>query len=302
MKKHLLQAVAVLAGSMGLAGCFSSTRIVQQTAPPDMYRSASVERVVQDVQDRDAKLQTLSANVLVTATTGGGRTGKETTYTSFKGFIFVRKPRDLRVLLQLPLLGSRALDMVSDQNGFTMMHAALHGPDVWMQGSNVVTKPSANGLENLRPPVFFDSLLVPGVKSDEFVEMHESTRLIPPTDKHKPMIEEPDYDLTVMKKSPGAGNVLVPERIIHISRINMLPYQQDIFDDKGVQIVTSATYDNYQKNGVDGFLFPTVINISRPLDQYSLKIEITKLTMNQKLEDDQFQLPIPPDVTVQKMQ
>jgi len=172
-------------------------------------------------------------------------------------------------------------------------------PDVWMEGSNVVTKPSANGLENLRPPVFFDSLLVPGVGADEIVEMHESTRLIQPTDKHKPVIEEPDYDLTVMKKTAKAG-LLQTERVIHISRVTMLPYQQDIYDDKGVQIVTSATYDKYQSFGAEEL--PMLINISRPLDQYSLKIEITKLTLNEKLEDDQFQLPIPEGVTVQKMQ
>jgi outer membrane lipoprotein-sorting protein len=300
MKREFWLSAAVLAGSMGLAGCFSSTRIVQQTQAPDMFRSASVETVEKEVQDRDAKLQTLSANVLITATTGGGRTGKETTYTSFKGYIFVRKPRDLRVLMQLPLVGSIALDMVSDQNGFTMMHAAgLGHPDVWMQGSNVVTKPSTNGLENLRPPVFFDSLLVPGVGPDEKVEMHESTRLIEPTDKRKPVIEEPDYDLTVMKKTADPG-VFQTERIIHISRVNMLPWKQDIFDDKGVQVVTSATYEKYQSNGVEEF--PTLINISRPIDQYALKIEVTKLTLNRKLEDDQFQLQIPAGVTVQKMQ
>jgi outer membrane lipoprotein-sorting protein len=265
-----------------------------------MYRSAGVGIVEQQVQDRDAKLQTLKASVLITATTGGGRTGKETIYTSFKGYIYVRKPRDLQVFLLAPVFGSRALEMVSDQSGFTMMHAGLPGhPDVWMQGSNVVTKPSANGLENLRPPVFFDSLLVPGVTADEVVTMHESTRLIQPKDKHKPVIEEPDYDLTVMKKT-GQNGVLQTERVIHISRVNMLPYQQDIFDDKGVQIVTTATYDKYQSFGVEDF--PTLINISRPLDQYSLKIEVKTLTLNQKLEDDQFQLQIPEGVTVQKMQ
>ena len=289
--------VAVLSGSMGLAGCFSSTRIVQQIQPPNLYKSASVETVEKEVQDRDAKLQTLNASVLITATTGGGRRGTETTYTSFKGYIFVRKPHDLRVIMQLPLIGSRALDMVSNGEGFTLMRASSHG-DVWMQGSNVVTKPSTNGLENLRPPVFFDSLLVPAVGADEKVEMHESTRLIQPTDKHKPVIEEPDYDLTVMKKTADPG-VFQTERIIHISRLNMLPYQQDIFDDKGVQIVTSATYDKYQSFGVEEF--PTLINISRPQDEYSLKIEVTKLMLNQKLEDDQFQLEIPAGVTVQKM-
>jgi hypothetical protein len=101
-----------------------------------------------------------------------------------------------------------------------------------------------------------------------------------------------------MKKT-GKTGVLQTERVIHISRVNMLPYQQDIYDDQGVQIVTSATYDKYQDNGVEQF--PTLINISRPMDEYALKIEVTKLTLNQKLEDDQFQLQIPPEVTVQKM-
>jgi outer membrane lipoprotein-sorting protein len=283
---------------MGLAGCFSSTRIVQQTQAPEMYRSASVGIVEKEVQDRDARLQTLNASVLITATTGGGRTGKETTYTSFKGYIFVRKPQDLRVILQVPVLGSRALDMVSNGDGFTLMRASSHG-DVWMQGTNTVTKPSKNGFENLRPPVFFDSLLVPGVTADEVVEMHESIRLIQLADKHKPVIEEPDYDLTVMKKT-GTNGVLQTERVIHISRVTMLPYQQDIYDDKGVQIVTSATYDKYQSFGVEEF--PTLINIRRPMDQYQLKVEVTKMTLNEKLEDDQFQLPIPEGVTVQKMQ
>jgi outer membrane lipoprotein-sorting protein len=299
MNRHILQAVAVLAGSIGLSGCFSSTRIVQQTQAPEMYRSASVGIVEKEIQDRDAKLQTLSASVLITATTGGSKTGKETTLPETKGYIFIRRPRDLRVLMQVPLLGSRAVDMVSDQNGFTMMRISPGHPDVWMQGSNVVTKPSTNPLENLRPPVFFDSLLVPGVKPDEVVEMHESTRLIQPADKRKPVIEEPDYDLTVMKKTATPGQFQV-ERIVHISRVNMLPYQQDIYDDKGVQIVTSATYDKYQSFGVEEF--PTLINIRRPMDQYQLKVEVTKMTLNEKLEDDQFQLQIPAGVTVQKMQ
>jgi len=290
-----------LAGSLGLTGCLTSTRIVQQTAPPDAYKSASVETIEQEVQDRDAKLQTLSASVLITATTGGSKTGKETTLPETKGYIFIRRPRDLRVLMQVPVLGSRAVDMVSDQNGFTMMRISPGHPDVWMQGSNVVTKPSSNPLENLRPPVFFDSLLVPGVGPDEVVEMHESTRLIQPTDKRKPVIEEPDYDLTVMKKTAKPGQFQV-ERIIHISRVNMLPYEQDIFDDKGVQVVTTATYDKYQQDAGGVEQFPMLINISRPLDQYSLKIEVTKLTLNQKLEDDQFKLEIPSDATVQKIQ
>jgi outer membrane lipoprotein-sorting protein len=43
------------------------------------------------------------------------------------------------------------------------------------------------------------------------------------------------------------------------------------------------------------------IEIKRPQDQYDLAITITKLTLNQKLDDDQFELKFPEGVTVRTM-
>ena len=289
--------LSVMAGSLaGTTGCFSTTRAVQKTQAPDVYRTASVERLEQDISDRDAAIKTLSAQVLVTASVGGSSTGKVTEYTSFKGYIFVQKPETLRVILQIPVLGSRALDMVSDGKTFTLVRATSGHGDVWMQGSNVVTQPSKNGLENLRPPVFLDSLLVPGVKPDEYVSLTESTRVLQPASKKQSAIEEPDYELTLSKALKG--HTLERERVIHISRVSMLPFQQDIYDEHG-QIVTQATYENYQVNG--GQMFPMVVTIKRPVDQYALKIEVTKLTVNETFEADQFKLEIPAGATVQKM-
>lgn len=286
-----------LMAAVGLTGCFRTTHIVQRTQAPDVYRSTSVENLEKIISDRDAAIKTLTASVLLTASTGGGRTGKVVTYTSFKGYIFVRKPRDLRVIMQLPVVGSRALDMVSNGDTFTLVHATAGHGDVWMQGSNIVTKPSKNTLENLRPPVFFDSLLVPGVSPDEFVSLTEATRVLEPSSKHQPAIEEPDYNLAVLRHGPG--NTLKLHRLIHFSRVTLLPFEQDIYNDKG-QPETIATYDRYQDfNGVQ---FPMLINITRPMDEYSLKLEVTKLTMNQTLENDQFELKIPPGVKVQQMQ
>jgi outer membrane lipoprotein-sorting protein len=279
----------------GLTGC-STVHLVQQVQAPENYKSATVDELEQQVSQRDAALQTLKASVVITASVGGGTTGKVTEYTSFKGYIYVQKPRNLRVLLQVPVIGSRAMDMASNGNTFTLMRTSTHG-DIWMQGTNTVSKPSKNGLENLRPPVFFGSLLVPGVKPDEAVTLTNSTRVIQPQIKKHPAIAEPDYDLTVMKTE--SHNHFLTERVIHISRVTMLPYEQDIYDDSG-QTVTVATYDKYQQ--YNGQQFPTVINISRPLDQYSLKIEVTKLALNEKLDDDQFVLEIPEGVTVQKLE
>ena len=264
---------------------------------PDVYRSAPVEVIEKEVSDRDAAIKTLNASVLVTAKTGGGKTGKETTYTSVKGYIFLRRPRNLRVLLQAPVLGSRAVDMVSNGEDFTLFYATLGHGDKWVTGPNKVTTKSANGLENLRPPVFFDALLVPPVAQNQFVTMTESTRLLPSPGKKRVEIEEPDYDLTVSEVK--SGNVLRTVRVVHISRVTMLPFQQDTYDEAG-QVVTQTSYDHYQKfNGVD---FPMLVDIVRPLDQYELKVQITKLTMNEDLPDDQFKLEIPAGATVQKLQ
>jgi outer membrane lipoprotein-sorting protein len=284
----------VLGLSVVLTGCLKTTRLVQKTLPPEMYRSAGVETLKKEVSDRDAGIQTLNASVLITATTGGGRTGKVTEYTSFRGYIFVRKPRDLRVILQLPVIGSEAMDMVSNGQNFTLLIPPRHKAIV---GTNVVTKPSRNGLENLRPAVFFDSLLVPGVAADEYVALNESTRVVAIPDKKNQAMEEPDYDLAILKQKDD--KVFQTLRVIHINRVNMLPYQQDIYNADG-QIETMAVYDKYQDYG--GKQFPSLITIKRPLDEYSLKVEITKLTLNEKLEDDQFELKIPDGVAVQKME
>ena len=287
----------VMAMTGGLTGCFSTTRLVLKTQAPTVYQTATVEQVEQQIAERDAAIKTLYAQVLITATTGGGREGKVKQYTSFKGYIYVQKPVNLRVILQVPFLGSRALDMVSDGNTFTLMHATTNQGDVWVQGTNQVTKPSKNGLENLRPGVFLDSLLLPGVRAGEFVTMTETSRVLHEDMHHKTETVEPDYDLTVLHSI--GGNILHLQRVIHINRVTMLPYQQDIYDDSG-EIVTQATYDNYQTYG--GQQFPAEITIRRPLDEYSLKIDVTKLTLNEAFEADRFELTIPPGTTVQKLQ
>ncbi|HLI76108.1 MAG TPA: hypothetical protein VKV02_04115, partial [Acidobacteriaceae bacterium] len=123
MRRQARRTLFAFAGLAGLTGCFSSVRRVQkvQLQAPGTYKTADVGGLEQEISKRDAEIQTLQASVMVTATTGGEQTGKEKTYTSFRGYIFLQKPRDLRVILQLPVLGSKAMDMVSDGKAFTLL-------------------------------------------------------------------------------------------------------------------------------------------------------------------------------------
>jgi len=280
----------------GLTGCFSTTRLVQKTMASQVYQTAPVDVVEKQVFDRDAAIKTLNAQVLVTATVGGSNTGEEKEYTAFKGYIFVQKPKEMRLILQLPIIGSRAMDMVTDGDQFTLMMASKTG-DKWVQGSNKVVTPSKNGLENLRPDVFLDSLLIPGVEADEYVSLTETTRILAEETRRHDAVLEPVYELTISKLK--SGHTLRRERVLHISRVNMLPYQQDIYDENG-QVVTQATYENF--TAYQGQQFPARITIKRPVDEYSLKIDVTKLTLNETFEADQFKLEVPAGVAVKKLE
>ena len=288
---RLLLSLVVLL-PVGLTGCFRTTHVVQKVQAPATYQTASVQTLEKQLSDRDAALHTLNARVMITASTGGAREGTVTVYTSFRGYIFVQKPQQLRVILQLPLVGSRAMDMVSDGSTFTLLIPPRNKAIV---GTNQVTHPSKNGLENLRPAVFLDSLLIPGVKPGEYVTLTESTRVIQPQSRRAEATAEPDYELTVL--NPQGGNVMTRQRLIRISRVSMLPFQQDTYENG--QIVTQASYENYQT--FDGQQFPTQITIRRPIDEYTLKIAVTKLILNQSFESDQFELKIPPGVAIQRM-
>jgi outer membrane lipoprotein-sorting protein len=286
-------AVAILGLAPALTGCLTHTRIVPKTRPADVVLNAELGDLLKQVNARFDAVQTMNASIEIVATTGGGRQGKETTYPSFGGYIFIRKPQDLRVLLRVPFLGSVALDMVSNGKTWKLW---VPKRNLAMTGASEVTKPSANGLENLRPAVFFDSLLVHGLGPDQVVSLTQDTRIVANPKNKKDLIEEQDYDLEFLAQPEGKTAHAI--RVIHIGRANLLPYQQDIYGPDGT-IVTRAFYSNYQKFGDTPF--PMKIEISRPQDQYNLTITVTKLTLNQKLEDDQFELRIPDTVPVKNM-
>jgi hypothetical protein len=92
--------------------------------------------------------------------------------------------------------------------------------------------------------------------------------------------------------------VLRARRVIHFSRIDLRPIEEDIYDQNG-QIQTQATYGPLQKFGDQ--LFPGTITIKRPIDQYQILITFQKLVLNQQLNDEQFQLTIPDGTPVQKL-
>ena len=295
MKIQQAVAAGLLAMTPALTGCLVRTHSVLKTRLPDVVYNSTLDQLLKQADARSAAIQSATVFVNVAACTGGSLKGEVTCYPAFSGFIIIGKPEQISVILKLPLLGSQALDMVSDGKSFKML---IPPENCAITGSDVVTNSSQKGLYALRPGVILDSLLMQPRQDDQVVAMTQDSRTLPDPKKRKGIIEEPDYDIQFLSRPEG--DVARSLRVIHIGRATLLPYQQDIYDAEG-KVVTEAAYSDYQKFG--DINFPSKIVIQRPLDELSLTITLNKKTsFNKPLPADQFTPPqIPAGYAIQNM-
>ncbi|HYX52945.1 MAG TPA: hypothetical protein VE783_05800, partial [Candidatus Limnocylindrales bacterium] len=87
------------------------------TAP---LKEATLQQLIEVVNTSAAHLQTLNATVDIDASSGGERKGKVTDYRQVSGYVLVRKPEMLRMILLAPVVRSRLVDMVSDGKKFEL--------------------------------------------------------------------------------------------------------------------------------------------------------------------------------------
>jgi hypothetical protein len=251
-----------------LTGCLVHRHSVLKTRLPDIVLNATLDQLLKQVDERSAAIQSMTLYVRMSTSTGGSLQGEVKESISFNGFIIVGKPEQINVILTLPIVGSQALDMVSDGKTFKML---IPPKNCAIVGSDVVTNSSQKGLYSLRPAVILDSLLIHGLQPDQVVSMTtQDSRVIENPKKRKDLIQDLDYDIEFL--SQPQGQIARTLHVVHIDRMNLLPWRQDIYD---------AT-------------FPAKIVIQRPLDELGLTITITKgTTFNRPLLEDQFKLDIP---------
>jgi outer membrane lipoprotein-sorting protein len=265
-----------------------------KTRPPAVVYISTLDQLLHQLNARNAALQSMTLYVQIQISTGGSLQGEVKDWHALSGNIIIGSPEQIRVLLVLPVVGSRALDMISDGKSFKML---IPPYNCAITGSDVVTNSAQKGIYSLRPAVILDSMLIRGFSKDDLVSMTQDSRTYPNPKKRKELIDEPDYDIQFL--SQPQGQVARSLRVLHVSRANLLPYRQDIYNAEG-KVATQALYSNYRKFG--NLDFPTKIVIQRPLDELGLTITITKATFNQKLDADQFDLgPIPESFKRQNM-
>jgi outer membrane lipoprotein-sorting protein len=266
---------------------------VEATRSAAPLKSATQEELMAKIDQLAASVQTMSATVDIDTTVGGEKKGKVIEYQQIRGYILAQKPAMLRMIGLLPIVRNRAFDMVSNGDRFEL---SIPPKNRFITGNNQLTKISGNALENLRPQVIYEALLMPAIDpGNEIAVLEEGKQEVVDEKTHK-SVTQPNYHIVVIRH--GADNIWRLHRKIYFSRADLSPYRQTIYDDKGA-IATDVTYSDRQDyNGVQ---FPSLIEIERPQEEYNIALKMVKLTLNEPLKPEQFQLDVPPGATATEL-
>lgn len=285
-------ALALLCALTGTGCLFRSHRVEtrRSTAP---LQSATQQELVAHINAQATALRTLNATVDIDTTVGGEKKGKVVEYQQIRGYILMEKPRMLRMIGLMPIVRNRAFDMVSDGDGFKLW---IPPKNRFITGNSEVREPSKNTLENLRPQVIYESLSIPAIDpANEVAVMEEGYQQVFDERTHK-YADQANYHLLVIHRGKDGEWHLY--RRIYINRASLEAYRQTIFDAKGAA-TTDVYYSGFQDSG--GVRLPSLIEIARPQEEYSIAIKMVKVTVNDPIEADKFQMEMPPGAVITEL-
>jgi outer membrane lipoprotein-sorting protein len=271
-----------------LSGCLFHTHRVEQN-PTISLKSSTKGELLSYINSQAAKIQSMQATVDIDTSVGGAKKGKVTEYQQIRGYVLARKPAMLRMIGLLPILRNTAFDMVSDGREFKV---SIPPKNRFVVGRNdLVTPNPQQPLENLRPQVIYDALLLREIDpQNEIAVLENGTETVTLAKDHK--YEQPDYVVDVIR---SRGNESWLSRKIVFSRLDLLPNRQLIYDESGT-LATDAHYSDYKD--YNAVLFPSRIEIWRPEEEYKITLTMVKLTMNLPLANEKFALDQPPGAQV----
>ena len=263
------------------AGCLSISRkrVIPQDQRPLPAKVATKEELFHDLEEKSKQIQTLQGNVTLDVS-GGGETGVLTEYRQTKGYLFVERPGNIRVKVLAPVILTTVADMVSDGRQYRV---SIPIKNQWTEGDASAPVSSKSPIASLRPQHFLDGLFVdissylqnPQVKY-EFNMQSEGRRSF--------------YVFTFIDVS-GAGREVRTLEKLWIDRNDDLEVsRKQIFGQDG-RIETDVEYSSYHKES--NVRYPQSVVITRPVEDYTLKVTFQKTNINDKLPDNVFTLQRP---------
>ena len=238
-------------------------------------KTASLEELIQGVNQTAQRIQTLKLTVIYQLTGGFTNSGEISKYRETDGFILARSPAWIRLIgLAFKV---KIFDMVSDGKQFR-----IHIPqkNKFILGRNDQEIKGRKDVPiNLCPQHIFQALIIDPVTA----EREGNTRVLEEDQEGKRKY----YVVSII--GPAREGVGLLRRKIWIDRFDLRLVRQRLYDDE--RMVSDINYQEFKD--FDGRDYPSMIDFNRPQEDYSLRIRISKAVMNETLSDEQFLLAQP---------
>ncbi len=204
-------------------------------------------------------------------------------FTEVRGFILIERPAKIRTIAELPVVKSKAFDMVSDGIEFK-----VHIPpkNRFLVGNAAASGPSKRRIDRVRPQHLLEAVLVDPPRQNEPHRMLENV-----------LYGDRAYQV-VHLMSRGAEGKLRLSRKIWFDRGGFHIARMQTFDDEA-DLVTDAFYTEWGE--ADGLPYPRTIFLSRPKDGYEVQLRIVKPGLNEALSEHSFELKAPKGVEIERI-
>jgi len=244
-------------------------------------KDATREELIEKFNALAASVKSLNVTVELRPTAGSKYSGLIEEYHEVKAFLLAKRPASIRMIGQAPVISKTIFDMTSDGQTFRV---SLPTKNKFLVGEVSVERNSAKPLENLRPQHLFDALLWPEIVKGEAVLFEEFN------DENARC-----YVLTVLR----GGYTTEIRRKIWFDRADLSVVRLESFGPKGA-LLSDVHYWDWQAAGdstgtATAATYPRTIRIDRPHDDYRIDLQIAKLSLNEDLPAERFQLAQPPN-------
>ena len=276
--------LASLSGGCGGRTIKTTTRVPPQNKP--IVRDASRDELLEKYNEIARAVNSINATVELKPTAGSKYSGVIEEYHEVKAFLLGRRPAQIRMIGQAPVIGKTVFDMTSDGETFRVY---IPSKNKFLVGSVALERVSDKPIENLRPHHLLDALLWPEIRQEESVLFEEFNDEIARY-----------YVLTVLRggyRTETLRKIWFDRADLQVSRLQSFGPKGILLSDVHVsdwQPVIGDQESSASATAGGPRAFPRQIRIERPHDDYRLDLQIIKLSLNEGLSPDRFKLDQPP--------
>lgn len=271
-----------------IAGCAASTTVKAPETAIGVTKDATKESLLAAYNHSAVGINSVNLSIDLVPSAGKAYSGIIQQYHEVNGFILAKRPAEVLMIGQV--LSKDIFNMTSDGETF---HIFIPSKNKFMVGSATLERPSEKPIENIRPQHLLDALFWPEIPAGAPVVIAEDDELAARY-----------YVLSILTKGASPEierNLWFDRSDLHLARIQIYGPAGKLVSDirlddwqAAAPAATSAT-----SNG--NLEFPRHITMQRPHDDYKLEIKVKKVTLNESITDDRFQLQQPPGTELVKV-